>query len=142
MADLTCLIFGKIWTASSFVLAPRRCDSRTAVATTAKKIRIRYIHCLTSKYLWRGYRTPTLVWSFVRSFSNVPKKLLGFASKGSSSLVAPDDQAWLFFLKVLCPIVFISALINASIRAVIIAPVVPALQSAPGKLQSFNAVSS
>ena len=51
---------------------------------------------------------------FVKGFSEMFEKLLGFANEGTNFVFGSmnDQGLAFFFLKVLCPIVFISALIG------------------------------
>ncbi|WP_459567219.1 Na+ dependent nucleoside transporter N-terminal domain-containing protein, partial [Enterobacter hormaechei] len=51
---------------------------------------------------------------FVKGFSEMFEKLLGFANEGTNFVFGKmnDEGLAFFFLKVLCPIVFISALIG------------------------------
>ncbi|MFN3001612.1 NupC/NupG family nucleoside CNT transporter, partial [Escherichia coli] len=78
------------------------------------------------------------------------EKLLGFANEGTNFVFGNmiDKGLAFFFLKVLSPIVFISALIVILQHIRILPIVIPAIGTVlskiigMGKLESFNAVSS
>lgn len=78
------------------------------------------------------------------------EKLLGFANEGTNFVFGGMNDKGLafFFLKVLCPIVFISALIGILQHIRILPIVIRAIGTVlskvngMGKLESFNAVSS
>ncbi|EBB4873421.1 nucleoside permease NupC [Salmonella enterica subsp. enterica serovar Dublin] len=122
------------------------------VSSDRKKIRIRYvIQLLVIEVL--------LVWfflnsdvglGFVKGFSEMFEKLLGFANEGTNFVFGSmnDQGLAFFFLKVLCPIVFISALIGILQHIRVLPVVIRAIGfllskvNGMGKLESFNAVSS
>ncbi|MGF7443770.1 NupC/NupG family nucleoside CNT transporter, partial [Klebsiella michiganensis] len=87
---------------------------------------------------------------FVKGFSELFEKLLGFANEGTNFVFGymNDKGLAFFFLKVLCPIVFISALIGILQHIRILPIVIRAIGTVlskingMGKLESFNAVSS
>jgi nucleoside transport protein len=87
---------------------------------------------------------------FVKGFSEMFEKLLGFANEGTNFVFGKmnDQGLAFFFLKVLCPIVFISALIgilqHIRVLPIIIRAIGTVLSkiNGMGKLESFNAVSS
>lgn len=87
---------------------------------------------------------------FVRGFSNMFEKLLGFATEGTNFVFGKmnDQGLAFFFLKVLCPIIFISALIgilqHIRVLPVVIRFIGTVLSkiNGMGKLESFNAISS
>ena len=78
------------------------------------------------------------------------EKLLGFANEGTNFVFGKmnDEGLAFFFLKVLCPIVFISALIGILQHIRVLPIVIRAIGTVlskvngMGKLESFNAVSS
>lgn len=78
------------------------------------------------------------------------EKLLGFANEGTNFVFGSmnDQGLAFFFLKVLCPIVFISALIGILQHIRVLPVVIRAIGfllskvNGMGKLESFNAVSS
>ncbi|HDJ1442368.1 TPA: NupC/NupG family nucleoside CNT transporter, partial [Serratia rubidaea] len=87
---------------------------------------------------------------FVKGFAALFDKLLGFAGQGTEFVFGGmgDKGLAFFFLKVLCPIVFISALIGI-LQYIKVLPVVIRIigtvlskVNGMGKLESFNAVSS
>ncbi len=87
---------------------------------------------------------------FVQGFSNLFEKLLKYAAQGTNFVFGnmSDKGLAFFWLNVLCPIVFISALIGIlqhfRILPVIIRAIGTVLSkiNGMGKLESFNAVSS
>ncbi len=87
---------------------------------------------------------------FVKAFSDLFEKLLGFAAQGTSFVFGNMNEKGLafFWLNVLCPIVFISALIGILQHLRILPIVIRAIGTVlskingMGKLESFNAVSS
>jgi len=87
---------------------------------------------------------------FVRGFSEMFEKLLGFANEGTNFVFGSMNDKGLafFFLKVLCPIVFISALIGILQHIRVLPVIIRAIGfllskvNGMGKLESFNAVSS
>ncbi|MEX0446481.1 NupC/NupG family nucleoside CNT transporter [Xenorhabdus sp. SGI246] len=117
-----------------------------------KDIRIRYIIQLLAIEL-------VLAWFFLNSnaglgivegFDSLFIHLLSYAAKGTSFIFSGMIEANLafFFLNVLCPIIFISALIgilqHIKILPIIIRAIGTVLSkvNGMGKLESFNAVSS
>ncbi len=90
-------------------------------------------------------------WSGLRErlLRNV-RKLLGFANEGTNFVFGSmnDQGLAFFFLKVLCPIVFISALIGILQHIRVLPVIIRAIGfllskvNGMGKLESFNAVSS
>lgn len=87
---------------------------------------------------------------FIQSFSHFFQQLLSFASQGTNFVFAgmSDKGLAFFFLNVLCPIIFISALIgilqHLRILPIIIQLIGTILSkiNGMGKIESFNAVSS
>lgn len=122
------------------------------VSSNRKQIRIRYvIQLLVIEVLLAWFFLNSDVGlGFVRSFSEMFEKLLGFANEGTNFVFGNMNDKGLafFFLKVLCPIVFISALIgilqHIRILPIIIRAIGTVLSkiNGMGKLESFNAVSS
>ncbi|ETX63906.1 nucleoside permease NupC [Citrobacter portucalensis] len=122
------------------------------VSSDRKKIRIRYvIQLLVIEVLLAWFFLNSDVGlGFVRGFSEMFEKLLGFANEGTNFVFGSMNDKGLafFFLKVLCPIVFISALIgilqHIRVLPVIIRTIGFLLSkvNGMGKLESFNAVSS
>lgn len=88
------------------------------VSSDRKKIRIRYvIQLLVIEVLLAWFFLNSDVGlGFVKGFSEMFEKLLGFANEGTNFVFGSmnDQGLAFFFLKVLCPIVFISALIGIS----------------------------
>ncbi|MDU5730594.1 MAG: nucleoside transporter C-terminal domain-containing protein [Citrobacter freundii] len=86
------------------------------VSSDRKKIRIRYvIQLLVIEVLLAWFFLNSNVGlGFVKGFSEMFEKLLGFANEGTNFVFGSmnDQGLAFFFLKVLCPIVFISALIG------------------------------
>ena len=86
------------------------------VSTDRKKIRIRYVvQLLVIEVLLAWFFLNSNVGlGFVKGFSEMFEKLLGFANEGTNFVFGKmnDEGLAFFFLKVLCPIVFISALIG------------------------------
>lgn len=84
------------------------------VSSDRKKIRIRYvIQLLVIEVLLAWFFLNSDVGlGFVKGFSEMFEKLLGFANEGTNFVFGSMNNQGLafFFLKVLCPIVFISAL--------------------------------
>ena len=122
------------------------------VSSNRKQIRIRYvIQLLVIEVLLAWFLLNSDVGlGFVRGFSEMFEKLLGFANEGTNFVFGSMNDKGLafFFLKVLCPIVFISALIgilqHIRILPIIIRAIGTVLSkiNGMGKLESFNAVSS
>lgn len=119
---------------------------------TVKKIRIRYvIQLLVIEVLLAWFFLNSDVGlGFVRGFSEMFEKLLGFANEGTNFVFGSMNDKGLafFFLKVLCPIVFISALIGILQHIRVLPVIIRAIGfllskvNGMGKLESFNAVSS
>ncbi len=122
------------------------------VSSDRKKIRIRYvIQLLVIEVLLAWFFLNSDVGlGFVRGFSEMFEKLLGFANEGTNFVFGSMNDKGLafFFLKVLCPIVFISALIGILQHIRVLPIVIRAIGfllskvNGMGKLESFNAVSS
>ncbi|MGK9171999.1 nucleoside permease NupC [Yokenella regensburgei] len=122
------------------------------VSSDRKKIRIRFvIQLLVIEVLLAWFFLNSDVGlGFVKGFSEMFEKLLGFANEGTNFVFGKmnDEGLAFFFLKVLCPIVFISALIgilqHIRVLPVIIRAIGTVLSkvNGMGKLESFNAVSS
>ncbi len=120
------------------------------VSSDCKKIRIRYvIQLLVIEVLLAWSSDSDVGLGFVKGFSETFEKLLGFANEGTNFVFGSmNDQGWILLPEVLCPIVFISALIGIlqHIRALpVIIRAIGFLLSkvnGMGKLESFNAVSS
>ncbi|WP_370607044.1 nucleoside permease NupC [Citrobacter werkmanii] len=122
------------------------------VSSDRKKIRIRYvIQLLVIEVLLAWFFLNSDVGlGFVRGFSEMFEKLLGFANEGTNFVFGSMNDKGLafFFLKVLCPIVFISALIGILQHIRVLPVVIRAIGfllskvNGMGKLESFNAVSS
>jgi len=117
-----------------------------------EKIRIRYvIQLLVIEVLLAWFFLNSDVGlGFVRGFSEMFEKLLGFANEGTNFVFGSMNDKGLafFFLKVLCPIVFISALIGILQHIRVLPVIIRAIGfllskvNGMGKLESFNAVSS
>ncbi|HEP0586472.1 TPA: nucleoside permease NupC [Klebsiella aerogenes] len=122
------------------------------VSHNRKQIRIRYvIQLLVIEVLLAWFFLNSDVGlGFVKGFSEMFEKLLGFANEGTNFVFGSMNDKGLafFFLKVLCPIVFISALIGILQHIRILPIVIRAIGTVlskvngMGKLESFNAVSS
>ncbi|HGG4518549.1 TPA: nucleoside permease NupC [Salmonella enterica subsp. enterica] len=122
------------------------------VSSDRKKIRIRYvIQLLVIEVLLAWFFLNSDVGlGFVKGFSEMFEKLLGFANEGTNFVFGSmnDQGLAFFFLKVLCPIVFISALIGILQHIRVLPVVIHAIGfllskvNGMGKLESFNAVSS
>ncbi|MBK4716169.1 MULTISPECIES: NupC/NupG family nucleoside CNT transporter [Tenebrionibacter/Tenebrionicola group] len=122
------------------------------VSHDRKSIRLRYvIQLLVIEILLAWFFLHSEVGlGFVKGFSAMFDKLLGFANEGTNFVFGKmnDEGLAFFFLKVLCPIIFISALIgilqHIRILPVVIRFIGTALSkvNGMGKLESFNAVSS
>ena len=122
------------------------------VSSDRKKIRIRYVvQLLVIEVLLAWFFLNSDVGlGFVKGFSEMFEKLLGFANEGTNFVFGKmnDEGLAFFFLKVLCPIVFISALIGILQHIRILPIVIRAIGTVlskvngMGKLESFNAVSS
>ncbi|EEB8428839.1 nucleoside permease NupC [Salmonella enterica subsp. enterica serovar Enteritidis] len=122
------------------------------VSSDRKKICIRYvIQLLVIEVLLAWFFLNSDVGlGFVKGFSEMFEKLLGFANEGTNFVFGSmnDQGLAFFFLKVLCPIVFISALIGILQHIRVLPVVIRAIGfllskvNGMGKLESFNAVSS
>lgn len=122
------------------------------VSHNRKQIRIRYIiQLLVIEVLLAWFFLNSDVGlGFVKGFSEMFEKLLGFANEGTNFVFGDMNDKGLafFFLQVLCPIVFISALIGILQHIRILPIVIRAIGTVlskvngMGKLESFNAVSS
>lgn len=122
------------------------------VSHDRKSIRIRYvIQLLVIEVILAWFFLHSEVGlGFVKGFSGMFDKLLGFANEGTNFVFGKmsDEGLAFFFLKVLCPIIFISALIgilqHIRILPIVIRFIGTVLSkiNGMGKLESFNAVSS
>ncbi|WP_044326864.1 nucleoside permease NupC [Citrobacter amalonaticus] len=122
------------------------------VSSDRKKIRLRYVvQLLVIEVLLAWFFLNSDVGlGFVRGFSEMFEKLLGFANEGTNFVFGSMNDKGLafFFLKVLCPIVFISALIGILQHIRVLPIIIRAIGfllskvNGMGKLESFNAVSS
>jgi len=122
------------------------------VSSDRKKIRVRFVvQLLVIEVLLAWFfLNSDIGQGFVRGFSEMFEKLLGFANEGTNFVFGKmnDEGLAFFFLKVLCPIVFISALIgilqHIRVLPIIIRAIGTVLSkvNGMGKLESFNAVSS
>ena len=122
------------------------------VSHDRKKIRIRFVvQLLVIEVLLAWFFLNSNVGlGFVKGFSEMFEKLLGFANEGTNFVFGKmnDEGLAFFFLKVLCPIVFISALIGILQHIRVLPIVIRAIGTVlskvngMGKLESFNAVSS
>ena len=122
------------------------------VSHNRKQIRIRFvIQLLVIEVLLAWFfLNSDIGLGFVKGFSEMFEKLLGFANEGTNFVFGNMNDKGLafFFLKVLCPIVFISALIGILQHIRILPIVIRAIGTVlskingMGKLESFNAVSS
>ncbi|AOM39337.1 NupC/NupG family nucleoside CNT transporter [Xenorhabdus hominickii] len=117
-----------------------------------KDIRIRYIIQLLVIELFLAwfFLNSNAGLGFIMGFDNLFKHLLSYAAKGTSFIFGGMIEANLafFFLNVLCPIIFISALIgilqHIKVLPIVIRVIGTVLSkvNGMGKLESFNAVSS
>lgn len=122
------------------------------VSPNRKQIRIRFIiQLLVIEVLLAWFfLTSNVGLGFVQGFSNMFEKLLSFANEGTDFVFGKmnDEGLAFFFLKVLCPIIFISALIGILQHIRVLPIVIRAIGTVlskvngMGKLESFNAVSS
>lgn len=88
--------------------------------------------------------------NFIKGFANLFNHLLEHAGEGTDFIFGNMSEQGLafFFLKVLCPIIFISSLIGIMQHLKILPPIVNFVGnclckiSGMGKVESFNAVSS
>ncbi|ATA26852.1 nucleoside permease [Brenneria goodwinii] len=119
-----------------------------------KSIRIRFIIQLLVVEILLAYffLYSDIGLGVVKGFAALFDKLLGFAGQGTDfvfgDMVNSDKNLISFFFKVLCPIVFISALIGI-LQYIKVLPIIIRLIgtilskiNGMGKLESFNAVSS
>ncbi|QTF07633.1 NupC/NupG family nucleoside CNT transporter [Brenneria izadpanahii] len=119
-----------------------------------KSIRIRFIIQLLVVEILLAYffLYSDIGLGVVKGFAALFDKLLGFAGQGTDfvfgDMVNTDKNLISFFFKVLCPIVFISALIGI-LQYIKVLPIIIRLIgtilskiNGMGKLESFNAVSS
>ncbi|MBS0970353.1 NupC/NupG family nucleoside CNT transporter [Chimaeribacter arupi] len=117
-----------------------------------KNIRLRFIAQLLVLEVLLAYffLNSEIGLGFIQGFANFFDKLLGFAAQGTDFVFGGmgDKGLAFFFLKVLCPIVFISALIGI-LQHIRVLPIVIrwigtvlSKVNGMGKLESFNAVSS
>jgi len=117
-----------------------------------KQIRIRFIIQLLviEVILAWFFLTSNAGLGFVQGFAGMFERLLSFANEGTDFVFGKmnDEGLAFFFLKVLCPIVFISALIGILQHIRVLPIVIRAIGTVlskvngMGKLESFNAVSS
>ena len=122
------------------------------VSPNRKQIRIRFIiQLLVIEVLLAWFfLTSDVGLGFVQGFSGMFEKLLSFANEGTDFVFGKmnDEGLAFFFLKVLCPIIFISALIGILQHIRVLPIVIRAIGTVlskvngMGKLESFNAVSS
>lgn len=124
------------------------------VCRDRKSIRIRFIIQLLVIEILLAYffLYSNVGLGVVKGFAAVFDKLLGFAGQGTDfvfgDMVNSEKNLISFFFKVLCPIVFISALIGIlqyiKVLPIIIRAIGTVLSkvNGMGKLESFNAVSS
>ncbi|CNH92507.1 nucleoside permease [Yersinia massiliensis] len=123
-----------------------------AICKDRKSIRIRFvIQLLVIEVLLAYFFLHSEVGlGFVKGFAGLFDKLLGFAATGTDFVFGNmgDKGLAFFFLRVLCPIVFISALIGI-LQYIKVLPIVIRIIgtllskiNGMGKLESFNAVSS
>ncbi|MGM3184634.1 NupC/NupG family nucleoside CNT transporter [Dickeya oryzae] len=121
------------------------------VCRDRKSIRVRYIVQLLVIEILLAYffLYSSAGLGFVTGFASLFDKLLGFAGEGTTFVFGNiGNNSFVFFLKVLCPIVFISALIGI-LQHIRVLPFIIRLigtvlskVNGMGKLESFNAVSS
>ncbi len=122
------------------------------VSSDRKNIRIRFvIQLLVIEVLLAWFfLNSTIGLGFVQGFAAFFDKLLGYAAQGTNFVFGNMSEKGLafFWLNVLCPIVFISALIGILQHFRILPVVIRAIGTVlskingMGKLESFNAVSS
>lgn len=123
------------------------------VSSDRKKIRIRYvIQLLVIEVLLAWFFLNSDVGKgFVEGFAGMFDELLKFAAVGTNFVfggLLNDTVPHQFFLQVLCPIVFISALIGILQHIRVLPVIIRAIGfllskiNGMGKLESFNAVSS
>ncbi|AUH00011.1 NupC/NupG family nucleoside CNT transporter [Pectobacteriaceae bacterium CE70] len=122
------------------------------VCRDRKSIRIRFIIQLLIIEILLAYffLYSNVGLGFVKGFAELFDKLLSYAAQGTNFVFGnmSDKGLAFFFLKVLCPIVFISALIGI-LQYIKLLPLIIRLIgtvlskiNGMGKLESFNAVSS
>ena len=122
------------------------------VSSDRKNIRVRFIiQLLVIEVLLAWFfLNSTIGLGFVQGFAGFFDKLLGYAAQGTNFVFGnmSDKGLAFFWLNVLCPIVFISALIGILQHFRILPVVIKAIGTVlskingMGKLESFNAVSS
>jgi nucleoside transport protein len=122
------------------------------VSTDRKNIRVRFIiQLLVIEVLLAWFFLNSEVGlGFVKGFAGLFDKLLSYAAQGTNFVFGnmSDKGLAFFWLNVLCPIVFISALIGILQHFRILPIVIRAIGTVlskingMGKLESFNAVSS
>ncbi|MDU3159072.1 MAG: NupC/NupG family nucleoside CNT transporter [Hafnia alvei] len=122
------------------------------VSRDRKSIRVRFIVQLLVVEILLAYffLNSNIGLGFVKGFSGFFETLLKYAAEGTNFVFGnmSDKGLAFFFLNVLCPIVFISALIgilqHIRVSPVIIRSIGTVLSkiNGMGKLESFNAVSS
>lgn len=122
------------------------------VSSDRKNIRVRFvIQLLVIEVLLAWFfLNSTIGLGFVQGFAGFFDKLLGYAAQGTNFVFGnmSDKGLAFFWLNVLCPIVFISALIGILQHFRILPVVIRAIGTVlskingMGKLESFNAVSS
>lgn len=122
------------------------------VSRDRKNVRVRFIIQLLVIEILLAYffLNSEIGLGFIQGFSSLFDRLLGFAAEGTGFVFGNMDKQGLafFFLNVLCPIVFISALIGI-LQYIRVLPLVICIIgtvlskiNGMGKLESFNAVSS
>lgn len=122
------------------------------VSRDRKTVRVRFIIQLLVIEILLAYflLNSQIGLGFIKGFSSLFDKLFGFAAEGTSFVFGNMNKQGLafFFLNVLCPIIFISALIGI-LQYIRILPlfifIIGTMLSkinGMGKLESFNAVSS
>lgn len=122
------------------------------ISKNPKNIRIRYIiQILIIEIILGHYILHSTIGSkTIKVLCNLFDKLLFFASSGTNFVfgVTSSQEVSIFFLNVLCPIIFISALIGVLQYSRILIYIVQIIGfilskiSGMGKLESFNVVSS
>lgn len=122
------------------------------VSRDRKSIRLRFVIQLLVVEVLLAYffLNSDVGLGFVKGFSEFFEKLLKFAAEGTNFVFGnmSDKGLAFFFLNVLCPIVFISALIGILQHIRVLPVVIRAIGTVlskingMGKLESFNAVSS
>jgi len=122
------------------------------VSSDRKNIRVRFvIQLLVIEVLLAWFFLNSEIGlGFVQGFSGFFEKLLKYAAEGTNFVFGgmTDKGLAFFFLNVLCPIIFISALIGILQHLRILPIVIRAIGTVlskingMGKLESFNAVSS